>query len=99
MPDLVKGRTYRLNQNTVDMVRGMVVPGALFRLEGRWRDLTGRSWAASDGNPAAMHYGMRSAVRPDPLPVDDEVWYGHIGSYGHLVHESEIGEMVEEEDE
>jgi hypothetical protein len=59
-----------------------------FRLEDWWDRINGVSWMFSDGNPAAMVYGMRSGLAQ--LPINDQVVYGKIGNYGHLVHESEI---------
>ena len=29
------------------------------------------------------------------LPVDDEVVYGKVGPFGHLLHVSELGEIVQ----
>jgi len=46
----------------------------------------------ANGNPAALIYAIRSGF--DGLPTDDEVVYGKIGSFGHLIHESELGEVV-----
>lgn len=44
-------------------------------------------------NPAALKYGMRSGIID--LPCDDEVVYGHTPNHlGHLVHESELGEVI-----
>lgn len=57
-------------------------------VEGYWDEITGKSWMWSDGNIAAMNYGMRSGLKG--LPVDDEVLYGKIGALGYLVHVSEI---------
>jgi hypothetical protein len=44
----------------------------------------------SDGNWAAMHYALRSALVEPMLPIDDEVVYGKIGAFGHIVHVSEL---------
>ncbi len=57
-------------------------------VEGWWDQITGRSWMFSDGNPAALVYAMRSGF--SGLPTDDEVVYGKVGNFGHLVHVSEI---------
>lgn len=62
--------------------------GSEFVVEDYWDRLTGRSWMFSDGNPAAMMYGIRSAF--NDLPTDNNVLYGKVGSFGHLVHVSEI---------
>jgi hypothetical protein len=41
-----------------------------------------------DGNPACLIYALRSGLMG--LPTDDEVLYGKVGIFGHLVHISEI---------
>jgi len=46
----------------------------------------------ANGNPAALMFAIRSA-RAD-LPTDDEVVYGKIGNFGHIIHTSELGEVV-----
>lgn len=58
-----------------------------YEIEDWWDRLTGASWMHANGNPAALKYAMRSAGK---LPLDDEVVYGKIGRYGHLVHASEL---------
>ena len=81
------GQTVTLS-NAADPVRGVVVSGEEFRIEDYWDKLTGGSWMFAEGNPAALQYAFRSGVCG--LPVDDEVVYGKIGPYGHLVHVSEL---------
>jgi hypothetical protein len=59
-----------------------------FRLED-WNDrLFGQSWTVMEGHPASLAYAMRAAFAN--LPLDNEVVYGKVGSFGHLVHVSEI---------
>lgn len=86
------GKYYFLNDNANDMLRGVVVPGAVYEVEGWWDVLTGGSWMDAEGNFAAMHYAMRSGFHQ--IPLDNEVLYGHIGALGHIVHVSEIGEAL-----
>ncbi len=62
--------------------------GSEFRVEDWWDRLGQGSWMFCQGNPACMIYALRSVQ--ERLPVDDEVLYGKIGSFGHLVHISEI---------
>lgn len=62
--------------------------GSKGRLEDWWDRVYGKSWATSDGNPAALKYGVRSAIAG--LPLDDEVVYVKIDGLGHLLHQSEI---------
>lgn len=62
-------------------------------VEDWWDRISGVSWKFSNGNPAAMIYGIRSAFAE--LPMDDEVVYGKDEyGFGHLVHVSELGEVV-----
>lgn len=86
------GKTYVLNSRASDPMQGQVVEGADYHVEGLWEDITGKSWMVSDGNPAAMHYGIRSGLTG--LPIDNSVWYGKIGGLGHLVHESELSDAL-----
>ena len=55
-----------------------------FTVENWWDVLTGNS----DGNPAAMIYGLRAGKAR--LPLNDEVVYGKISGMGVLVHASEL---------
>lgn len=63
-----------------------------FRVEDWWDRLLGKSWMDCDGNPAALIYALRNGMAR--LPFDDEVIYGKIGPFGHLVHVSEILEVA-----
>lgn len=54
-----------------------------------WNDrVFGQTWMFMEGHPASLDYAVRSAVAG--LPTDNEVVYGKVGSFGHLVHVSEI---------
>jgi hypothetical protein len=59
-----------------------------FVIEDWWDHLTGGSWMDAVGNPAAMVYAVRAGFAA--LPADNDVVYGKIGPYGHLVHVSEL---------
>lgn len=67
--------------------------GQIFLVEDWQVNVFGKSWMLCDGNPACLKYAMRSAFAD--LPTDNEVVYGKIGPFGHLVHVSELGEVVE----
>ncbi|MGY5048242.1 hypothetical protein ACWDE0_21820 [Streptomyces sp. 900105755] len=59
-----------------------------FRLED-WNDrLFGQSWMDMQSHPACLKYAVRSGLAG--LPLDNEVVYGKVGHFGHLVHVSEI---------
>lgn len=63
--------------------------GSEFRVEDWWDKLTGKSWGDCIGNAACIIYACRAGMSLD-IPADDEVLYGKIGIFGHLVHISEI---------
>ena len=67
--------------------------GQDFLLEDWWDRIGAQSWMYSKGNPACLKYAMRGGF--SGLPVDDEVVYGKVGPFGHLLHVSELGEIVQ----
>lgn len=88
------GKTVKLKDTIPSDPDGLA--GQDFRLEDWWDHLTGGSWMFAQGNPACLKYAMRSSLQSPPLPLDDEVVYGKVGAFGHLIHVSELGEIVDE---
>ena len=86
------GKMVVLNSKSVTSPNGQPINGAKFRIEDWCINVAGISWMDANGNPAALIYAIRSGF--DGLPTDDEVVYGKIGNFGHLIHESELGEVV-----
>lgn len=88
-PHPLKGQTIKVNLKAPHFqLQGTEYE---FVLEDWWDHLTGKSWMFSDGNPAALVYAMRTGFAPDSgIPFDDDVVYGKIGSFGHLIHVSEL---------
>jgi len=71
--------------------------GAQFVIEDWWENVGGGSWMDAQGNPACLCYAMRSGMGclpGKPIPTDNEVVYGKIGPFGHLVHVSELGPIA-----
>ncbi len=68
--------------------------GSEFWVEDWWDRLGSGPWKQCVGNFAAMLYSSR--VPDNKLPLDDEVLYGKVGPFGHLVHASEIEEVPAE---
>ena len=82
-PHPLAGRTVTINAS----INGVDGPHD-FHLED-WNDrVLGQSWMFASYHPAAMAYAVRSGTAG--LPADNEVVYGKVGSFGHLVHISEI---------
>lgn len=69
---------------------------AQYRLEDWWDRVSGKSWMFAKGNPACIQYALRTSLGIPPIPADDEVVYGKVGMFGHLVHQSELGVCPEE---
>ena len=87
------GKTVILNSKSDTCPNGLKINGEKYRIEDWWINVTGGvSWMDANGNPAALMFAIRSA-RAD-LPTDDEVVYGKIGNFGHIIHTSELGEVV-----
>ena len=66
--------------------------GDAYIIEDWWDRLGSGSWMFAQGNPAALKYAIRSGVAN--LPLDNDVVYGKVGRYGHLVHISELGDII-----
>ncbi len=64
------------------------IDGQKMVVEDWWENVSGKSWMHCNGNPACMKYGMRAGFAG--LPTDNEVVYGKVGPFGHLIHVSEI---------
>jgi hypothetical protein len=67
---------------------GDIASGDEYRVEDYWDRLGSGSWMEAQGNPAALKYAMRAGF--SGLPLDDEVVYGKVGPFGHIVHISEL---------
>jgi hypothetical protein len=100
------GKTVKLNIQTGGSPNKLdaELEGQEYVIEDYWDKLTGGSWMDADGNPACLKYAMRSGF--NGLPLNNEVVYGKVYSetgfggsvgLGHLVHVSELGEVVEGE--
>lgn len=64
--------------------------GQPFDVEDWWDRVGGCSWMNAVGNPACLVYAMRTGFANHHVPSDNEVVYGHLGSFGHLLHVSEL---------
>lgn len=87
-----------INQNKYEhagklvKIKSGTLKGHDYHVEDYWDRVAGISWMNANGNPACLGYAIRSAK--DNLPTDNNVLYGKIGALGHLVHTSEIGEVI-----
>ena len=79
-PSEYAGKTVKIRASAT------AIGGQEFRVEDWWQNVSGESWAFCQA-PAAYQYAVRTA---GDTPVDDEVLYGKVGSFGFLVHVSEI---------
>lgn len=63
-----------------------------FRVEDWWENVGGSRMTETAGNPAVFKAMMRTMNTP--VYMNDNVVYGKVGHFGHIVHESELGEVV-----
>lgn len=87
----------RIKNRKTYLINGGKYKGEKYWVEGLWKEVTGKSWMDSDGNPAALEYAIRSGMEGDTR-FDNNVYYGKIGGLGKLIHETQIGEEVEPDD-
>ena len=64
--------------------------GQEYRVEDWWENVYGKSWTHCNGNPACLKFAMRTGFSDIPIPTDNEVLYGKIGSFGELINASEL---------
>jgi len=86
-PSKFAGKKVRIKQEVVHP-QFKDFGGSEFLVEDWWDRVAGESWMYCEGNPACLTYAVRSGLLG--LPIDNEVLYGKVGLYGHLVHISEI---------
>lgn len=89
------GKVVRIKAGTPGEINGQKLGGELFKVQDYWVNLNnGVSWRDTNGNWACINYAMRLGANQLDIPVnDDKVLYGHVGAFGHLIHESEIEEV------
>jgi hypothetical protein len=61
-----------------------------YQLEDWWDRVAGVPWGEAQGNPACLFYALTTGFSEEPIPSDNEVVYGKVGAFGHLLHVSEI---------
>lgn len=95
------GKSVKLNELAEDPLRGILIPGTVIEVE-NWYDRVDPtrpvSWMDNDAQTfTTMHYAQRvMALGAKGIGglADDEVVYGHVNGLGHIVHTSELGEVV-----
>ena len=86
-PSHLAGKTVKI-KSTASHPQVSDFGGSEYRVEDYWDRLMDKSWMHCYGNPACLIYAVRGVS--NNLPHDDEVLYGKVGRFGHLVHVSEI---------
>ncbi len=98
------GKAVRL----ADQMNAIQLNGKTMQVEDWWVNVSGKTHIESAAlhNPAAMGYEVRVKGKNMMVPMDDKVklddvrvLYGKVGSFGFLVHVSEIRGEVDSEGE
>ena len=92
-PHKLAGKTVKIKLNVEHPQ--YVIAGKEFRLEDWWDRVHGKSWMDCVGNPACLIYALRTGMSKLDIPTDNEVVYGKVGMFGHLLHVSELEENDE----
>ena len=88
-PHPLAGKTVKIKKHIIHPQVPMF-GGSDFIIED-WHDrLMGKSWMFCEGNPACLVYAVRTGFSKNPVPNDNEVLYGKVGAFGHLVHICEL---------
>lgn len=88
-PHPAAGKKVRLKPDVTLQMPTRAVPTEIV-VEDWWDRIAGKSWMDCEGNPACLAYAVRSGLARGP--VDDEVVYGKVGPFGHLVHVTELAD-------
>lgn len=84
------GKILKIKKGTGYSSMGELLDGKEIIVEDYWMNINGRSWKNTHGSPAVLEYCVRALNKRTLLPMDDEVVYGKVGYYGHLLHVSEL---------
>lgn len=79
----------------VKIIKGSL-SGNEYLIEGYWDEIEGKSWLDTEFRPVILNYSMRTLAEKHLKDYQecDEVLYGKIGIYGHLIHVSEIERLI-----
>lgn len=83
---------HELAGKKADIISGYFA-GQTYLVEDWWDRVAGKSWMDCDGNPACLEYAVRSAA--EGFGLSDEVVYGKFGSFGKLIHVSQLAPAEE----
>ena len=83
------GKKLRIKKGAGKSFTGELLDGKEFEAEDYWINIAGKTLWHCDGNPACLEYAVRTCDCRH-IPIDDKVIYGKVGLYGHLLHESEL---------
>jgi hypothetical protein len=91
----MKNKCYRIKGNSPYFRRKYGTPNPIIRIEAEDTEMWAGGWGYQEINPTCLLYGKR--FMEENLPITGKVYYGHIREeVGELVHESELGEEIEE---
>lgn len=90
----MKNKHYRIKGNSPYFRHKYGTPNPIILIEGLDTELWTEGWAKSS---AVVCYLYANRMMTEKLPLGGKVYYGHIEGLGELVHETELGEEIEEQ--
>jgi hypothetical protein len=87
-----KGKTYRIKSGQFT--------GSEFWFEDVWNKMPGnKDWIENIDRIGCVEFLARSSVESGYNPMEhDKIYYGKIGLYGKLIHESQLGEEIKKDE-
>ena len=90
----MRNKRYRIKGDSPYLKNKYGTSNPVIKVEGKDTDLWVEGWKFTR-NPTCFSYAIR--VAQERLPLTGDVYYGHIGDSGELVHETELGEEIAED--
>lgn len=90
--NIVNGKKYSIKHSPA-LAAKYGVANPVIKIEGRDKDVFGRSWMNANGNPAALGFAVRTGFEHIDGADDSEVYYGKINGMGELVYAAELEEI------
>ena len=86
-----KGKTYRIKSGTFK--------DSEYWVEDLWNKMPGNgNWIDNIDRIGCLEFAARSAMEGGYNPMEnDKIYYGKIGMFGKLIHESQLGEEIKKD--
>ncbi len=87
-PEIIPGKKYKITDGKFK--------GETYWVEGLWNKMSGnKNWIEDINRIGCVEFLARSSTEQGYNPMEhDKIYYGKIGMFGKLIHESQLGEEI-----